>query len=219
MSDRYIADNYIKDVVNIGYKELNNLAQELAEKDLEIFFRKVISNGVNNCVDTNLIEVKKLYLLLYYELTATCKEEYNSLLESLMKNIKYDVNIEKGKSNYLYHMNCNEIKEGIEFYESLGKKNIVFAKSLENLKDYLNYFEIKYKIYTENNNYDENSFKTYLSNNKDVVEKFILMKLKSLIYTNCYSVNDHFISEIYPKGTIIKRSIDSKRKGINLRYY
>lgn len=46
MSNKYISDNYVKDVVKVSYKEINDFAQELALRDLEIFFRKVISKGV-----------------------------------------------------------------------------------------------------------------------------------------------------------------------------
>ena len=127
MSNKYISDNYVKDVVKVSYKEINDFAQELALRDLEIFFRKVISKGVEKSIDINLVEVKKLYLLLYYDLVSSFPEEYNSLLKVLMKGIKYDVNIDKGKTNYLYYMNCNELKESIDFYKTLGKKNTVFC--------------------------------------------------------------------------------------------
>jgi len=219
MADRYIADNYIKDVVSVGYKEINDSAHELALKDLEIFFRKVISNGVENSIDINLIEVKKLYLLLYYDLVSSFPEEYNNLLKALIEGIKYDVNIDKGKTNYLYYMNCNEFKKAIEFYESLENNLDVFVKSLKNLKDALDFFEVKYKFYVEQNNYGEDSFIEYLSANKDVVEKFILLKLKYLLYTNHYSVNDTFISYVYSTGTLIRKKIDERNNKIDLRKY
>ena len=219
MSNKYISDNYVKDVVKVSYKEINDFAQELALRDLEIFFRKVISKGVEKSIDINLVEVKKLYLLLYYDLVSSFPEEYNSLLKVLMKGIKYDVNIDKGKTNYLYYMNCNELKESIDFYKTLGKKNTVFVKSLNNIKDALDFFEVKYKFYIDKNDYGEDSFKDYLNENKDVVEKYILLKLKYLIYANYYFVNDMFVSSFYPTGTMIRREIDKKNNSIDLKKY
>lgn len=62
MSNKYISDNYVKDVVKVSYKEINDFAQELALRDLEIFFRKVISKGVEKSIDINLVEVKNIIL-------------------------------------------------------------------------------------------------------------------------------------------------------------
>ena len=157
--------------------------------------------------------------ILYYDLVSSFPEEYNSLLKVLMKGIKYDVNIDKGKTNYLYYMNCNELKESIDFYKTLGKKNTVFVKSLNNIKDALDFFEVKYKFYIDKNDYGEDSFKDYLNENKDVVEKYILLKLKYLIYANYYFVNDMFVSSIYPTGTMIRREIDKKNNRIDLKKY
>lgn len=61
----------------------------------------------------------------------------------------------------------------------------------------------------------------YISDNyvKDVVEKYIILKLKYLIYANYYVVDDMFVSSFYPTGTMIRREIDKKNNRIDLKKY